>query len=249
MDSLWWYPGLFGAALVAGFVDSIAGGGGLITIPVLLSAGLPPAEALGTNKLQASFGSGSAMAHFAGAGLVDWRQVREGMLLTAAAAMLGALTVQLASPALLRRLIPALLIGIALYFLLCPRTGERSRPNRLHPRLFAALFGVVIGFYDGFLGPGTGSFWAIACVSLLGLDLLRATAYTKAMNFASNVGALALFIMGGQVWWGAGLVMGAGQWTGARLGSRLAIARGARFIRPVFLAVCMALALKLLLGW
>jgi hypothetical protein len=238
---------LFGASFAAGFVDSIAGGGGLITVPALLSAGLTPAQALGTNKLQASFGSGSAAWHFGRAGLVRWKEVGLGMTVTFFAAMLGALAVQQISPAFLRRLIPMLLIGIAIYMLFQPSFGLKRQEASLSPRVFAGVFGLGIGFYDGFFGPGTGSFWAVACVTCLGLELTRATAYTKAVNFASNIGALLIFFAGGQVCLWPGLIMGVGQWTGARMGSRLVIKKGTRFIRPVFIAVCLLLTLKLLL--
>ena len=244
----WWYPILFLAAFVAGFVDSIAGGGGLITVPVLLSAGLSPQAALGTNKLQAPFGSGSATWHFARAGLINWRELRLGLCITFMASMLGAFTVQQISPDFLRRLIPALLIGIALYTLFQPDFGLRDRKPRLSAHWFAVLFGALIGFYDGFFGPGTGTFWAMAWVALMGFNLTKATAYTKAMNFASNVGSLLIFLLGGQIHFGAGLLMGVGQWTGARLGSRLVIRNGARFIRPVFVTMVLVITVKLLLS-
>jgi len=244
----YWYPLLFLAAFTAGFVDSIAGGGGLITVPLLLSAGLPPLDALGTNKLQASFGSGSATWHFARAGLIDGREVRLGVGLSFLSAMLGAFVVQQISPDFLRRLIPALLIGIAIYTLFQPGFGLHDQKPRLTPPLFAALFGVLIGFYDGFFGPGTGSFWAMACVVVMGFNLTKATAYTKAMNLASNAGSLLVFLAGGKMHFEIGLLMGVGQWTGARLGSRLVIRKGARFIRPIFVTVVLAITVKLLLS-
>ena len=171
-----------------------------------------------------------------------------GVGITFVAAMIGAFTVQQISVDFLRRFIPVLLIGIALYTLLQRGFGLHERAARMSPHWFAAGFGVLLGFYDGFFGPGTGTFWAVACVSLLGFNLTKATAYTKAMNFASNVGSLAVFLLGGQIHFGAGLLMGVGQWTGARLGSRLVIRKGARFIRPVFVAVVLAITVKLLLS-
>jgi uncharacterized protein len=248
MISPWWYPVLFTASFGAGFVDSIAGGGGLITVPLLLSAGLSPAQALGTNKLQASFGSGSATWHFGQAGFIRWREVRLGVIVTFLSAMFGAFVVQQLSPVLLSRLIPVLLIAIAIYTLLQPGFGLEPRPARLAPSVFAGTFGMLIGFYDGFFGPGTGTFWAMACVALLGLELIRATAYTKAMNFASNAGALLVFLAGRQVDFGPGLVMGVGQWMGAKVGSRMVMRKGVRFIRPIFVTVCLALTLKLLVA-
>ncbi len=239
---------MFVASFIAGFVDSIAGGGGLITVPLLLAAGLSPAQALGTNKLQAVFGSGGATWHFARAGYIGWREIRLGATLAFAASMLGAFTVQQVAPEFLRRFIPWLLIGMGLFMLVRPRFGLRQSQARLSPGWFALVFGLALGFYDGFFGPGTGTFWAMACVALLGYELTRATAYTKAMNFSSNAGALLLFLAGGQVWFGIGLLMGCGQWAGARLGSRLVLRKGARFVRPVFITVVLVLAVKLLLA-
>jgi uncharacterized membrane protein YfcA len=241
------FPLLFAAAFLAGLIDAIAGGGGLITVPVLLGIGLPPSVALGTNKLQASFGSGSAMLHFRHSGMVRIRDYRSGIIWTAIGAGLGVLAVQLLDPGLLRRLIPWLLAAIALYTLISPRLGETDRRARWPTGLFYCLFGLGIGFYDGFLGPGTGSFWAMAFMLLLGYSLPRATAATKVMNFTSNIVALGFFLLAGQVHFAEGLVMGVGQFLGARLGARLVIHRGAAFIRPIFIAMVLAILLKLIL--
>ena len=248
MDDFWLHAVLFLAALAAGFVDAIAGGGGLITVPVLLWAGLPEVDALATNKLQSSFGSASAVAHYARAGLIDVRACALGMVVAFLAAAGGALAVTHLDRDFLRWAIPFLLLAIALYTGFRPRLGEASRQPRLPAAVFAIGFGVLLGFYDGFFGPGTGSFWTIAYVLVQGLDLRRATAHTKSMNFASNIFSLACFLTVGRghLHWSAGLVMGVGQWLGARLGARLVITRGTRFIRPVFLSVVIALTLKLL---
>lgn len=246
MLKLWHLPLLFGTGLVAGFVDSIAGGGGLITLPVLLSFGLDPQHALGTNKLQASFGSGSASWHFARAKTVAPKDCTRGVVPSLLGAALGALAVQQIDPSFLRRAIPVLLIGVAIYTMMRPRLGAED----LHPRMgrgaFYLTFGLLLGFYDGFFGPGVGTFWTMAFMLGLGFNMTRATGYSKVMNFASNVSSLALFLMGGNVWFAAGLTMGVGQVLGARLGSQMVIARGTKFIRPVFLSVVLALTLKLL---
>lgn len=244
---VWWQLGLLSvAALGAGFVDSIAGGGGLITLPALLGCGLEPQLALGTNKLQASFGSGSATWHFARAGLVDWRACRWGLLLTWAGAAIGTRTVQHLDADFLRIVIPVLLLGLAVFMAVRPALGSRDGPPRMSRRLFDVVFGLGLGFYDGFFGPGTGTFWATAFVLGLGFNLTRATAQTKAMNFASNLAALVFFLAAGQVHWVAGFIMGVCQWLGARLGTRLVVRRGTRFIRPIFLSVVVVLTLKLL---
>jgi len=237
---------LFAVGLVAGFVDAVAGGGGLLTLPALLYAGLPPQMAIGTNKLQSSFGSGSAMLHFVRSGRVRLRECAGGIICTALGAGAGALAVQMANPGFLRRIIPFLLISIALYFILSPRLGFEERHPRLSPAVFHLLFGLSIGFYDGFFGPGTGTFWATAYVLLLGFNLTSATAHTKVMNFTSNIVSLFFFVVGGVVCYPQGLVMGAGQYLGARLGARMVVARGAGFIRPVFLTMVVAISAKLL---
>jgi uncharacterized membrane protein YfcA len=242
----WLLPVLFVTGLVAGFVDSIAGGGGLITLPVLLSFGLGPQQALGTNKLQGTFGSGSASWHFVRAGTVSFSECARGFLFSLLGGVAGALAVQHLDPSLLKRAIPILLIAVALYFFLKPSLGERD----LHPRMprfwFDLLFGLGLGFYDGFFGPGTGTFWAMAFMLALGFNMTRATASTKLMNFASNLASLLFFILGGNVLLLPGLTMGIGQLIGAKIGSHMVVTRGTKFIRPVFLTVVLALALKLL---
>ena len=246
MIELWHLPLLFLTGLAAGFVDSIAGGGGLITLPVLLGLGFTPQAALGTNKLQATFGSASAAWHYAEAGTVDWRDCIHGFILTFVGAAVGAFWVQQLDAAILKRVIPVLLAAVALYALLKPQMGEHD----LHPRMprgwFDVLFGLGLGLYDGFFGPGTGMFWTMAFVLGIGFNLTRATGYTKVMNFASNLASLIVFLIGGQVLFVAGLTMGVGQLLGARLGSRMVVKRGAKFIRPVFITVALAITAKLL---
>ena len=244
--SIWFYPVLFVTGLAAGFVDSIAGGGGLITVPVLLSTGLSPQDALGTNKLQAAFGSGSAAFHFTHAGLVRLNDCVHGIIFTAIGAGAGTFLVQLVKPTLLKLVIPWLLIALAIYLLVKPSLGSAQREARMARNPFHITFGLLIGFYDGLFGPGTGTFWAMAYVMFLGYDLTQATAHTKIMNFTSNIVSLIVFLVGDHVLLIPGIVMGAGQMLGARLGSRTVIKRGASFIRPIFLTVVVAIASKLL---
>ena len=239
-------PLLFGAAFVAGLVDATAGGGGLITVPILMGIGLPPQVALGTNKLQASFGSGSAMLHFVRAGTVKLSDCWIGIFWTTVGASLGVWAVQLLDATVLKFLIPWLLAGIALYTLFSPRLGAEDSHARMKPGLFYLLFGLSIGFYDGFFGPGTGSFWTMALMMLLGYSMMRATATTKVMNFTSNFVALIFFLAVGQVRFVEGIVMGVGQFLGARVGSRLVIKRGTAFIRPVFITMVLALVGRLI---
>ena len=158
----------------------------------------------------------------------------------------GGLTVQMIDPHQLKRFIPAALVAVALYVLFKPRFGEHDHPPRMSPERFDWIFGMGIGFYDGFLGPGTGTFFAMAFSLCLGFNLVKATVRTKVMNFASNIGSLILFICLGRVLFLPGVVMGVGQWLGARLGSGLVLTRGAKFVRPVFITAVVALCARLL---
>lgn len=234
------------AAFIAGFIDSIAGGGGLITIPALLLAGLPPVDALGTNKLQSLFGSGSASLAYARHGHVDLRGQLPMALTAALGAALGALLATVVPGEVLKAALPFLLIGIAVYFGFKPDAGEVDRHRRISATVFALTFVPVIGFYDGVFGPGTGSFLMLGFISLAGYGLLKATAHTKFLNFGSNVGAFAVFLWFGAILWKVGLVMGAGQFLGAQLGSRYAMKQGARIIKPLLVTASVALAVRLL---
>lgn len=246
MLELWQLPLIFGTGLVAGFVDSIAGGGGLITLPVLLSLGFDPQHALGTNKLQATFGSGSASWHYARARTVRLVECRGGFVFSFMGAALGTLLVQQLDPTLLRRGIPIVLLVIAVYTMFNPKLGDRDIHPRMTPGRFAVVFGLLIGFYDGFMGPGTGTFWTMAFLLGLGFNMTRATGHTKVMNFASNLSSLLCFLLAGQVYFAAGLTMGAGQLIGAKIGSSMVVSKGTRFIRPIFVSVVVAITLKLL---
>ncbi|MCU0610751.1 MAG: TSUP family transporter [Candidatus Eisenbacteria bacterium] len=225
------------AGTLAGFIDSIAGGGGIITVPALLSAGLPPHLALGTNKLQSSFGSLTATLRYRHGKLVKIRRTLPGILFTTIGATVGTLTIQRISPGFLQKAIPILLLAVFVYMLFSPKAGAKRNRSMLTPLPFYVLMGLGIGFYDGFFGPGTGSFWTVAFVVLLGQELKEATAHTKVMNFTSNVVALATFAIGGHVVLVPGLAMGAGEVLGAYMGSHLVIRRGVGFIRVFFLTV------------
>jgi uncharacterized membrane protein YfcA len=237
---------LFACGLSAGFIDAIAGGGGLITVPALLWAGLPPQVALGTNKMQSTWGTAMAVRKYAKAGLVSWQETRLTVLVTFLAAALGAWVVTLVSNAALKAVVPWLLLAVAVYVLLSPRLGSATRSARLSLAAFALLAGGVLGFYDGFFGPGTGAFWTMACVSLMGMELTRATAFTKVANLTSNAASLIVFIALGRVNYEIAGAMIAGQLIGGRLGAGMAIKHGAPFIRIIFIGVVLAMVAKLL---
>lgn len=242
---LWVYPLLFLVGIAAGLVDSIAGGGGIISLPILLNLGLPVPVALGTNKLQASFGSVAATFHYARKGLIDWKTCRLGVITTAIGALAGALAVSAIDSRILTLLMPWLLGAIVIYSIIRPNVGESDHPPRVPMNVFFISFGLALGFYDGFFGPGTGSFWTIALVALQGFNFLKATAATKLMNSTSNVVSLSFFLVSGQVNYAAGIAMGAGQLVGARLGTGLVFKKGARFIRPIFLTMVVLTVLRL----
>jgi len=241
----WGYCVLFGTGLVAGFVDSIAGGGGLIALPMLMNLGIPPQFALGTNKLQATCGSGSAAWHHVRSKVVSVRECVEGIVFTIIGAVAGTLVVQQIDANFLKRLIPVLLLAIAAYVLFKPTLGARDIHPRVPPKIFYAVAGLSLGFYDGFFGPGTGTFWAMAFMLGLGFNFTKATGYTKVMNVASNISALTFFALGGHIYYAAGVTMGVGQLLGAKAGSHMVITRGAKFIRPIFLTMVIAVTLKL----
>lgn len=237
---------LAAVGLLAGFVDAIAGGGGLIGIPALLAAGLPPILALGTNKVQGVIGTAMATATYWRGGLVPVRSLVWAIAAAFLGAFLGAMAVKSLDTSLLSGAVPVALIVVALYFLLSPRLTDADRRARLDFVRFAPVMGGVVGFYDGLLGPGTGSFLTIGFVTLFGLGLTRAVGHTKAVNLASNLGALALFIPSGDIVWPAALAMAAGQLAGGYLGARTGMRFGVRVIRPLVVTVSVILALKLL---
>jgi uncharacterized membrane protein YfcA len=233
------------AAIAAGFIDAIAGGGGLITVPALLAAGLPPVAALATNKIQSSFGSAAAALNFWRAGKIDFALIKWPLLGTVIGAALGAAAVSFADTTWLMIVLPVLLVAIAIYFLVGPKASDEDVHARLTPLAYSAI-AAGIGFYDGFFGPGTGSFFALSLVTLMGMGLTRATAHTKALNFTSNIVSVVVFVLGGQVVWIVALCMAAGQAFGGWLGSHTAMRFGPNLIRPVLVVVCLAMVGKLL---
>lgn len=198
---------LFTVALIAGFIDSIAGGGGLLTIPALMWAGLPPAAALGTNKLQACGGSFFASLYFVRKGLVNLAQIKLALLCAFIGAASGTILVQQIDARILELVLPFLILAIGCYFLFSKKISEDDKHQVLTPTVFAFTAALAVGFYDGFFGPGTGSFFALAFVSLAGFGLAKATAHAKILNFSTNITSLIFFAIGGQVVWLLGGIM------------------------------------------
>ena len=234
------------AAFLAGFVDAIAGGGGLITVPALLLCGAGPVEALATNKLQGTFGAGTAALSYARAGHVNRARQLPMAAVAASAGAGGALIAHLIPAEALRLIMPAVLIAVAAFFALKKGLSDSDRAQRMPPAVFALTAVPAIAAYDGFFGPGTGSFFMMGFVLLAGYGVLKATAHTKLLNCASNLGTLAVFAYSGATWWVLGLAMAAGQVAGAALGARVAMRVGARLIRPLLIVTSTAMALRLI---
>lgn len=232
--------------LLAGFVDAIAGGGGLIAVPALMAAGVPPIAAFGTNKVQSVIGTIIAAITYWRKGFVSLRALAVAVPLTFGGAFLGALSVKQIDTSLLGYAVPVALIAIALYFAFAPKLTDEDSHARLQFAVFAPVMGFAIGFYDGLFGPGTGSFMTLGFVALFGLGVTRAAGNTKALNLTSNLGALALFIPSGDVIWPVAGVMIVGQIVGGYLGALTGIRFGAKVIRPLVVVVSVALAVKLL---
>lgn len=237
---------LFSVATFAGFIDAIAGGGGLLTIPALLATGMPPAIALGTNKLQACGGSFSASLYFVRKKAVNLREILLLIALTFLGAAGGAILVQHIDVQALKVFLPFLVLAIGLYFLFAPSIGDDDKKQRISYPLFAVLVGATIGFYDGVFGPAAGSFYTLSFVLLLGFNLTKAVAHAKVLNFTSNLASLIFFILGGAVIWQVGIVMIIGQFIGGTLGARMVVTKGKRLIRPMLVTISFLMVAKML---
>ena len=247
MHGEWWLLAVFGLiAFCAGVIDAIAGGGGLINVPALLLAGLPVPVALGTNKLAGIAGTATATATFAAARAIRWPLVIAGAIAAFGGAVLGSHTVLRVDPSSLRIIVSMLLIGASTFAALQPQLG--THPGAVAQRSLwrSGAIGLATGFYDGFFGPGAGTFMIFLLVAWLGLDFLAASGATKAMNFASNLGAVIVFASAGSIDYRIGIVMAVGALAGGFTGSRLAIVRGAQFVKLVFLIVAWLAAGRLL---
>ena len=231
---------------LAGFVSAIAGSGGLIVLPVLLTAGIPPLNALATNKFQSVFGTLSSAINFLRKGHIDLASMKASLLYAFIGATLGTLAVQQLDPQLLKAILPYVLIVLAIYVALSPRMSDEDSEPRWSAKKFDAVIGGGVGFYGGFLGPAMGSFFAVAFSSLRGFNLKRATAHTKPLVLVTNTTSMVIFMLAGHVVWGLAIAMAAAQFVGARLGSQLVIHKGAALVQPVLVTVILLLALKLL---
>lgn len=237
------------AAFFAGLVDAMVGGGGLIQVPALFSAlpaSTPPATLLGTSKLAGFLGTGSAAWRYARTISVPWAIVAPACAVAFLTSLAGAATVTHVPAAVFRPLVPVILAAVLVYTLLKPDLGQTHAPRTLGRAELAgaALLVAGIGFYDGFFGPGTGSFLMLLFVRLYGFDFLNAAASARMVNVATNLSALTWFGAHGHLLWALGLGMAAANVAGAQVGTRLALRKGAGFVRGVFVAVVTVLIAK-----
>ncbi|MGR6920384.1 TSUP family transporter [[Actinomadura] parvosata] len=238
------------AAAGAGWVDAVVGGGGLLQLPAILMTGMPTVEAMATNKFSSVFGTTSAAVAYARSTKVDRQVAVPGAALAVLCAGLGAWTAAAISAEVLRPAVMVVLLAVAAFVTLRPSMGAVPVPHlRTRPRVLAAVLaaGLVIAFYDGIMGPGTGTFLIIAFTTILGLDFVSASASAKIINIGTNVGALLVFGVQGHVNWALGLGMAVCNVAGAQLGARMALRRGAAFVRVVLLCVVVAMVIRL--GW
>ncbi|MBJ7538743.1 TSUP family transporter [Marinomonas transparens] len=238
---------LFLVAICAGVVDAIAGGGGLITIPSLLIAGVPPILTLGTNRLQAVIGEATAFITFLFHNQIQAKGLLTGIVFTAVGALIGSYSVSLFDKHTLEILLPILMVCITLYAIFSKRIkGSEATTAKISNRSFMITCGLLIGFYNGFFGPGTGSIWMLAFVILLGFTIKQASIMTKPLNLMGNLVSLFFFIGIASVDYRIGLAMGAGQVIGSYIGSKFVIAKGDKIVRPVFIAVTLLMTSKLI---
>ena len=239
------------ASALAGFVDAIVGGGGLVLVPALFAVypTAAPATLFGTNKGAAVWGTALATAQYARRVTMNWATLVPAALAALACSFAGAWLVTQVPATGLRRALPFILFAVLVYTLLRKDMGREHMPGRSArlEALQATLIGAVVGFYDGFFGPGTGSFFVFLFVLVLGYDFLHASAAAKLLNTATNVAALVLFASTGHVWWAVAASMAVANVAGSLLGTRLALRHGAGFVRGVFIVVVGALIART--GW
>lgn len=235
---------LFLVSVIAGLIDTLAGGGGLIALPALMLSGVPPLLALGTNKLQGSIGTATASLMMFKQKKVRWQDVKLLMLFAFLGSFLGTLIVQIMGANALKATIPIVLSFILLYFIFLPTLSSKNKKLIMSKTRYQSTAIPIIGVYDGMFGPGTGSFFTLAGMSLQGHELVRSTVIAKTLNFATNFSSLIIFIIMGNVIWSVGIVMMVGQSLGAWLGSHLLFEINQQYLRLIVIAMCAGMLLK-----
>ena len=242
---------LFAVAIVAGLLDTLAGGGGLIALPALILSGVPPLAALGTNKLQGSMGTATATYMMLKNKRVNWHQVKKLMVFAFVGAILGTIAVQFVAQEMLTYVIPVVIAFIGLYFLISPTASHQQTEAKISSYHYQNIVVPTIGCYDGFFGPGTGSFFSLAGMSLRGHGIIDATAIAKTLNFATNIASLMVFLIAGKIVWAIGLVMMLGQVIGAWIGSHCLFSINPKYLRLLVVVMCFGMLIKYChsMGW
>ncbi|KXJ52031.1 MAG: hypothetical protein AXW15_11145 [Neptuniibacter sp. Phe_28] len=242
---------LFLVSVVAGLLDTLAGGGGLISIPALILSGVPPLAALGTNKLQGCMGTATASYMMLKNKRIRWDNVKYLMLTAFVGAALGTIAVQFINTDVLAFVIPIVLLFIAIYFLISPKLIKTQGVGKLTNTKYKNIVVPFIGFYDGMFGPGTGSFFALSGILCRGHDLITSTAIAKPLNFATNIASLIVFLVAGHIVWVVGLSMMLGQFIGAWFGAHCLFKIKPAYLRVIVVLMCGGMLLKYAdsMGW
>ncbi len=242
---------LFFVSVIAGLLDTLAGGGGLISVPALILSGIPPLAALGTNKLQGSMGTATASYMMLKNKKISWGNVKYLMFTAFIGAVFGTIVVQFINTDVLTFVIPIVLLFIAIYFLISPKPVETHGEPKLTNKMYKNIVIPFIGYYDGMFGPGTGSFFALSGVSCQGHDLITSTAIAKPLNFATNIASLIVFLIAGHIVWVVGILMMLGQVLGAWLGSHCLFKINPAYLRGIVVLMCSGMLIKYAdsMGW
>ncbi len=235
---------LFTIAIIAGFLDTLAGGGGLLTLPALMMSGIPPLLALGTNKLQSCVGAGTASVMMLRGRRVRWHQIKTLMPAAFIGSVIGTIMIQFINTDALTFIIPVVISIIGIYFLITPTIDAENKPKKVSSSAYRNFVVPLIGCYDGALGPGTGSFFVLAGRALRGQKFLEATAIAKTLNFSTNIASLIVFLFAGQVIWLVGITMMFGQLIGAWLGSHCLFKIPVSYLRYLVVIMCFGMLAK-----
>jgi uncharacterized membrane protein YfcA len=233
-------------AFFAGLFSAVAGAGGMITLPVLMWAGLPPINAMATNKVQSAIGTLSSTINFFRKGHIDFKTLWPGLITAFVGAMLGVFCFRLLGNDVLKSVLPILLIAASVYFLFSPKVSDEDSNAKLTTNQFNLWVALGMGFYGGFFGPGMATFFAMAFIALLGYNSRKATAHTKPLVLVINGSSAVVFIIAGDVYWTLAICMAVAQFVGARIGSNLVISKGSKIIRPALILASLVIAVKLL---
>ena|SRR3990167_470162 len=232
-------------AASAGLIDTLAGGGSLISVPALLAMGLPPVLALGTSKFQSCIGELNATIHFICSKKINFKKLLPGLFFAALGAVAGTCLIQMINNKEAEKIIPWLLVLIVVYTYISPYFLEEKSNQKISTLLFFIIFGLCIGFYNGFLGPGTGALWVFVFMFFMGFNLVSASMHAKPLNMTGSFFSLVVFMIGHHVIYAIGMIMAIGQLIGSRIGAHLVLEKGIKLVRPLYLLIVTMMTLLL----